>query len=277
MNINDIIKSHFGVDKDYTYLIDIIKDKYKTFKINEDNLKNLIIEAMSKEEFFRTGFVGIYQIEKNRIGIFTNKDQNGNKIVDANISNEELLDTFLHELIHALTSKIDENGNILEGINIRQNGSNSILLALNEGITQMISDDILGSFSDAYPFLKTFASQLSILIGKDNLIKYYSNNDIEGLVSTIDQIAGKGFTFNLINKINAFNLVTQNILEDGGAFIGDSIQNDLLMLRDKLNMKQNEEFNNLIIDSKKAKELSSMLPINMSIEKLGFRNNERNI
>ena len=150
--INEKINEKYNTDKGYMYFVDLLIEKYPSFNINLDNLGELEIDRVTQELFYDSGFVGVYTARENKIRLFTNYDEDGNKYFsDINISDEELINTFVHEFIHCISSKIDDNV-IYEGFNMRCNGQSSYFLGINEGITQMITDDLLECESDAYIF-----------------------------------------------------------------------------------------------------------------------------
>jgi hypothetical protein len=272
MNIDVIVNRYFNTDKGYTYLIDLIKNKYPNFVINEDNLKRLKVKTMSKEEFMRTSFSGIYKYSINTIEIFTNIDENGNKIFELDLTDEELINTFLHELIHALTSKKDKDNNINEGLNIRtQEGDNSIFLGINEGITQLITDDILGKESDAYPFETAFAKQLALIIGKDKLVALYSSNNYGLFVDTLTKIGSSVNIPEFIHKIFLFHHMCKGLIDDGGYGLGSSIQKDLIDLYKASGINQDLEFESLLLGRDKINKYMEFIPIKYDdIKYLGF-------
>jgi hypothetical protein len=273
MDFNELINTYYKTDKGYLYLVDLIKLKFPTLKINEEVLKTLKIDVMGKEEFLKTGFTGIYVANENTIRIFLNKDSNGNKIVDYDFTDVEIINTFLHELIHALTSKVDANGNCIEGLNMRTaDGENSFLLPFNEGITQMIADDIMEYESDAYPFFVNFARQIANVIGKDNLLYAYSSNDPNVLVDEIGKYSKEFNTFKFIEKIYYFDLICRGYMQDGGYNLGSSIQQDLINLHKNTNTQINQD---LLLDVNKIKKYMEYIPFSYSeIDDLGFGNIE---
>ena len=262
--INEIINRRYNTDKGYLYLIDLLKEKYPDFNINEENLNKLSIEEVSKEMFLETSFVGVYTAKDNKIRIFTNYDIDGNEIIPGiEITEEELINTFLHELIHCVSSKVDGEM-IYEGFNMRVDGQSSYFLGINEGITQMVTDDILGYKSDAYVFQTIIARQLGEIVGKDNLVKAYSNNDI---MMFEDLVMSKDCNFNfkdfIINNFY-FNLIVNGHLFNNAEMIGTNIQEQLLLLgKDKIN--------DLVLNSNRINELVHLLPIDVfSFSDIGF-------
>ena len=214
--------------------------------------------------FLESAFVGIYTVKDNTIRIFTNYDSDGNVIIPGiEISDDELINTFLHEFIHCISSKID-NEIVYEGFNMRMDGQSSYFLGINEGITQMITDDLLGYQSDAYVLQTIFARQLGEIVGKDSLVKTYSNNDIgmfEDLVMGIDN----NFNFKeFIVNTYYFNLINCGYLFNNSEKIGTNIQEQLLLLgKDKIK--------SLVLDSFKLFELRQLLPVKFSdISEIGF-------
>jgi len=262
--INEIINKRFNTDKGYLYLIDMLKEKYPEFNINEDNLDNLSIEDVSKDMFMESGFVGIYTARDNTIRLFTNYDSDGSKILDGiNISDEELINTFLHELIHCVSSKMDGDM-IFEGFNMRMNGESSYFLGLNEGVTQMITDSVLECESDSYVLQTIFARQLGRIIGEDNLIKAYSNNDINLLEDLIMNINSDFNYKDFIVKMFYFNLINSGYLFNNSERIGTDIQEQLLLLgKDKIS--------DLVITSEKLESLKDLLAVDINdISDIGF-------
>ena len=185
--INELINKKFNTDKGFYYFIDLIKEKYPYFKINEANLETLIVEEIPEEDFLKHGSFGIYYAKTNTLKILKNISK-----FNINITEDELIETFLHELIHVLTSYVLlEEDKILEGINYRRisDKASSFFLAINEGITQYIVNDLLNlKNSDAYIFETHIAKQLSLIIGKEKLLTCYSNNDFEGFIKALQAI-----------------------------------------------------------------------------------------
>ena len=188
--LNEIINNYFNTDKGILYLVDLIREKYPNFNINEDNLKNLSIVEMDVPYFEQTGFVGEYVADKKVIKVVKKEtlSKYGSLFTD-----RDIIDTFLHELLHALTTKIDkDNGFILEGINLRRilDNNNSYFLSLNEGITQYFTNDLLDiTDNDAYVFESKVAELLSLIVGKESLIESYSNNNINSFLSNLNGLS----------------------------------------------------------------------------------------
>ena len=134
----------------------------------------------------------------------------------------------------------------------------------------MITDDLLEVESDAYPFLKNFARQIGCIIGKEKLIEMYSKHDCQGIISALDNAYGKEIGLTLIQEIYYFDQIQKGNMVDGGYFLGDKIQQQLIELHD-MTGKVDDGFDDLIITNEKANEYVSMLPGRFeSIEKLGF-------
>ncbi len=71
------------------------------------------------------------------------KDKYNNYILDFNKSSNFFRHSLIHELLHAASSRNDING-------IITSGDNSYKTALNEGITQMIADDLCGYYENKF-------------------------------------------------------------------------------------------------------------------------------
>ena len=257
--INNIINKKYNTDRGYLYFIDLLLEKYPDFQINYDNLNKLEISSITKSVFLESGFSGVYTFDDNKIRLFNNTDENGKEIFkDITISDDELINAFLHELIHAITSK-EKDGIIYEGFNMRHNGQSSYFLGINEGVTQMITDDLLGEESDAYIFQTIFVRQLAEIIGKEKLVSMYSKNDIDSLADAISSI-DKNFDFRgLVVDTYLFNLINSGYNIQGSEKIGTKIQESLISLN-KTASKEND-FDSYIIDEKKVLHLARYLPI----------------
>lgn len=251
--MNEIINRKYKTNKGYIYFIDLIKEQYPTFNINEDNVKNLSIIDMNEEYFSETGFVGEYVAKRNEIKILRESK-------NYKFSEEELIDTFLHELIHSLTSKIS-GAFILEGINQRIISTNqsSLFLGLNEGITQYIVNDLLGRKSDAYPFEVAIASQLFIILGKDKLIECYSNNNIEHFINNLKALDLELDEYKFITDIYYMSLIVHGVQLDMGVdhkITARKIQKQLLNLYLKSSRKNDQLFINSMMDEQLFKQVA---------------------
>lgn len=250
--INSLINKYFNTTNGINYLVQLIKEKYPNFKINEDNLKNLKIVEIPEEEFLEHHRVGIYKAKKNEISILTKVTK-----FDYNITEEEILETFLHELIHCLTSYLKvEDDLILEGINFRKISDNncSFFVAINEGITQLIVNDILKRNSDAYVFETHIAGQLSCIIGKEKLIECYSGNKFETIVNELENIDKEFDVQKFIIDVYAEYLILINAVNNG---IEESDKTRVASIEDRLlelYLKTNREYDDLFFDSLMSNE-----------------------
>lgn len=267
--INNLINKKYNTDRGYLYFVDLLLEKYPDFKINYDNLKSLKFDSITKDMFLDSGYTGLYTISDNKIRIFTNYDEDGNKIFpELDISDDELINTFVHELIHCLTSRM-ENTMVYEGFNMRQDGQSSYFLGLNEGITQMIADDLLESESDAYVFQTIFARQLAEIVGKEKLVTMYSGNDIESLSNSI-MMLDKNFDFrSFVVETYIFNMINCGYKVQDSENIGTKIQERLISLNGSL---KNNNFKDYILTEEKVLKLMEYLPIPATkVDDCGFK------
>lgn len=281
MDINEIINRKFNTTRGYMYFVDRIIEKYPSFKINEENLKTLSIVEMSNEYFNQTGFVGEYVAKRNEIKILVKSP-----VAIYELTDDEIIETFLHELIHALTTYIrEEIDQILEGINLRRlsDSVSSFFLGLNEGITQYIVNDLLEIKSDAYPYETNLVEKLELIIGKDNLLKYYSNNDISSLENSIKNIDPLFNFQKLIFDIYCMHLIVslQNYeYKDVETYIrGTNIEQLLLNLYLSTNREFDDEYFSLCMNSEKIAKIVNPEKLrdylgfkNLNIEEIGFTN-----
>lgn len=182
INIDHIINKKFNTDKGVLYLVELLQKQFPTLKMNLAVLPKLNIVEMPVEYYEQTGFVAEFVYERSEIKLLTNLEGSDR------LNEDEILKSFLHELVHALTSKADENF-IYEGLNIRnrETKQSSLFVGLNEGITQYIVNKVLGQQKDAYPYETTIATQLVSIIGEESLIESYSNNSYEQLQRNIKE------------------------------------------------------------------------------------------
>lgn len=252
-SINNIVNKKFNTDKGWLYLVDLIKERYPYFNINEENLASLKIVPLSQEEFRETGFVGEYVASKNEIRILEEITD-----YDITLTEEEILETFLHELIHALTSKIlKEQDLILEGFNQRRISDklSSFFLALSEGVTQFITNDLLERKSDAYPFEAQIAYQLSMITSKENLISWYSNNDVESLLNELNRIDINFDVRKFIIDLYAMHLVLKGVVANDDERRATNIENSMLDMYLQTEGVQDKEFFDSLITAEMAEDI----------------------
>ena len=136
----------------------------------------------------------------------------------------------------------------------------------------MITDDILGHESDAYPFEVNFARQLAFIIGKDRLLEIYSSNDPNLLLNAINELNSVD-AMNIVQKIFYFQLVTKGIMRDDNYNLGTSIQSDLLDLYQFSGLQEDEAYAILLLDTDKIQEYLDYIPAcDLDINSLGFKN-----
>lgn len=221
--INNIINKKYNVTNGYLHLIELLEMQYD-LTLDKKCLNSLNITDMDEDYYKKTSFVAEYVAKDNKIKIY-----NSNSMRD-----EELLSSFLHELIHALSSKFINNDGeelLLQGLNMRNSqGIDSYFLGLNEGITQMIANH-LTLFDDkkAYQFQTQIASAFCEKLGEVEVVKKYFENDYESLAEMITQSNPSIDVYNFIINIYTFHAgICQNnigdlnlfnkIMEDIGSF-----------------------------------------------------------
>ena len=124
----------------------------------------------------------------------------------------------------------------------------------------MITNELLEKKSDAYPFHTLIAYQLLFIVGKDKLLEYYSNNDIEGFGKLL---LNYNLNFDLkrfaeLNYYMYFYLNGENI--PSMESVGTEIQKMIIELTEGLSDLEKIEFANLIIDEEKAKLIMQFVP-----------------
>ena len=255
-NINILINEFFKTNLGYNYLLKLISLNMPYLKINEANLKNLKLEEMEYEYFIKTGFVGEYVANKNLIKLLIVQD----------ISKQDLIETFIHEFIHLLTSEYKDDM-LFQGFNMIKDGNNSFFLGINEGITQMIAEIILNKKeSDAYPFETNIARKLALIIGTEKLIELYSKHDHKGLMDEIKKIDKSFDVRELIIKVYYLHLSLRGFLIPDILGIGTQIEQSLISLSEKAGIDNTEEFKELIIDGNKALEMAHLVPNDKIVE-----------
>lgn len=253
--INRRINSFFKTDVGYLHILKLVKSKLPFLVINENNLENIKIEKMDYQYFLQSGFVGEYVASKNLIKLFF-----GHQVI--NISESEIIETFTHEFIHLLTSEYDHNGMLLQGFNMRSvDNVDSYFIGLNEGITQMIAEDVLGiKKSDAYPFETNIARKLAVIIGKEKLIELYSKHDIDGLITEIAKIDLNFDMREFIIKVYCLHDFISGTNYSDALGLGTEVEQLLIDLYQKSGKDMDEDFSKLIIDKKMADEMAALVP-----------------
>ncbi len=274
-NINDIINKKYNTTLGINYFHELLKNKYPTMKINENNVETLKVEEITQKEFLQHGYTGIYYAKDNTIKILTELDENLLSQLDESEFNEDtIINTFLHEYIHMCTSNVALDNTVYEGINIRTSqGQNSFFVVLNEGITQMITDDLMGIKSDAYVFETNIAKQLSLILGQDNLISIYCSGNPQNILDGINNLNSGVDALELIQKIYIMHSMCQGAKIEGAENIGTEIQKSLITLYQHSNQNNDEEFYKLTINQNNINGMVSKLPIRInSMRDIGFEN-----
>ena len=263
MNIEQLINKKFNTDKGVLYFIELLHKEFPTLKMNLEVLPKLNVVEMSEEYYQQTGFVAEFVYDRSEIKLLT-KSEGTDRLTE-----DEILKSFFHELVHAVSSKSDEKY-IYEGLNIRDKNTkeNSPLLGLNEGITQYIVNKVLGEQKDVYPYQTLFAAQLATIIGDDNLMECYSNNSNvqlqEILSNSVSCFSPEDFGryVQLINIIPGFFDETFYRCELGLCL--KMIQDITIKWYNSSEKTENtiQNFEDLILTSEKAKEIQiiSLMP-----------------
>lgn len=146
----------------------------------------------------------------------------------------------VHEVLHALSSKITllrksvdrecefEEINIKCGLKISKNVhyfKDEIInvdeeqnFAINEGMTDTLTEMITGTLSNSYSTEKDIYKILSIIVGEDNMLKEY-------------------FSENISEEKSPLDIFKEDLIEKYGEFLGNNINEDLkkvLILSDQL-------------------------------------------
>lgn len=154
-----------------------------------------------------------YLIKKHFIEVnksYLDYDSNGDLISFYKNTRIGIKHTLIHELLHAASNK--ENYNGVYVYNAKNKG-------LNEGITQMIADDITGyvktKYTDGYNHLKTAVKILRCTIGNEVICDDYFGNS-KNLKNVINTLSGDGDYFDvLLGRLNALNeTYTNTILKE---------------------------------------------------------------
>ena len=161
-----------------------------------------------------------FNVNKRKIRInknFYNVDINNWYILFAGEVEADFEHSLIHELLHASSTK----GNI-SGIKVldrfEQNG-------LNEGITQMITDDVCGyvenKFLRSYNDIKIAAKIIRSTVGNDVICEsYFKDSDI--LVKKINELSkDKNYYKKICAKINALNILCISLYNSKGKFQAD--------------------------------------------------------
>ena len=253
--INQIINKLFQTDLGYKYILNKIRTIMPYLKINEKNLENFTVQKIDYEYCVLNNFIGEYIAKENTIKIFLD-------LQDLGIDEKDIVEIFTHEFIHLLTSKYTQKGTLIEGLNTRNNEkTDSIFLGLNEGITQMIAEDILNAKKiNAYPFQTNISRKLSLIIGKERLIELYSKHDTKGLMQEITKIDNTIDVEAFIKQVNSLHTFTSGADDIEMKGIGTQIEQTLIDLYIKSGIQKDEDFSKLIIDEDTARNLAKLVP-----------------
>lgn len=207
--------------------IELIRNKYNFINLdnNINNLVDLKIVYVSEFKNFDKRTYGYFDKKSNIIYI---KKDKFNKHV------------FFHELLHALTYKY-RKGYFYCGISMNKLGE-----SLNEGITEYIIDDLLDTNTKfIYSFNKKIIELLEPIIGKDLLIDYYFNSDLNSLINDLIKYSNKEKTCNFIKYCDYVNNnINKPISKLKVEFIIDYIK---LLYKNKFNKNIDLEVSKILI------------------------------
>lgn len=169
------------------------------FFVNELNKNNVLKGIFSEKEIKEKLHNIIKDVEYNNedstvYGTWNIKNYH----IVFNLFKEFKKTTIIHELLHALTTSKDKNLGITKiGLDFRKHTNDKNYevfgLGLNEGITDLLAEEISGIETTNYPKQKEFFKILSIIIGRDCILERYCKGFDE-----------KEFTFNpycLFNQV----------------------------------------------------------------------------
>lgn len=188
--VDNLFNNYFNTNQGYMHIANLLKQEFPSINMDFSNLENLEFIEMSEKEYKESQSHGIYFAKGNKILIYKDKTLN----------DENLVETLIHEMIHAITSKVIENL-IIEGFNFRDNGESSVFLYLNEGLTQYIANRIMKKRSDAYLLESKFIEQLLSLGNANELIQGFFNMDYMSLINYLQKTDNDLDVHNFVNKI----------------------------------------------------------------------------
>ena len=199
--------------------------------------------------------------------------------LNVSFAEDEILETFLHELVHAITSRLLVNEDmVLEGFNIRRisDKTSSFFLGLNEGLTQFIVNSLLNKKSDAYPFETQIVSQLSLIIGEEQLISAYSKNDVESLMEEIVKVDSRFDFRQFIIDLYAMHLVLKGVAHNDDKSRATNLEKSMLDLYLKTSRKSDPQFYESIITVDMAEEIVNptslaQYGVRWDVDEVGFK------
>ncbi len=153
-------------------LVEIFSNNFPNVSLEKlnNNLKTLKIKRVSK---YVTNEVAYYSGASNTLYI------NYSKITD----DDDVRHIIMHQLLHIITY----NGRY-SGFN-----ENNFFRALNEGFTEIITNNIVGNEGDKTYFDDEVVATnlLSSIVGVDVMERCYFNNDAQGLMQELINVGGE--------------------------------------------------------------------------------------
>ena len=149
---------------------------------------NSVIKDIVYEDLSENNFEGVWNSETQILKLnkeFLEIKQDNSK------EHNMHLHVAIHEMLHALSRGIDQNGQCVSGI-IKRSGKEQFRGGgFNEGITEFLAQKILPTKKElykrggiefncagAYALEQVFIKELAVLYGEENIIKSYLNNQI---------------------------------------------------------------------------------------------------
>ena len=179
------------------YFVDVMKENKKESYL-ENFYSNLSNSKIIKNKFLQKYMLGNEEFGGNFI------TKRNNYLVLGNI--EELrksnaLLTPYHELLHLMTTRIDDSKTIRVGFQI-----NDFAIGINEGITEVLTKRYFGHLDnndfDAYIHFTWFNDMLVDIIGKSKIERLYFNSNLEGLVGELEKYIPREKVLELIEDID---------------------------------------------------------------------------
>lgn len=149
------------------------------------------------EKMLNPKTAGTFFLNANKIKIYgyDNKDS----YLDEQKLNEDIL---THELLHMSTNRSDE---FIDFIGFEQNLAwKSIGYSLNEGYTEYLNCKYFAHFSNsqAYAMEKYFAEGIEMIVGTEQMEKYYFASDLKSVIISLSQYRKPNEVIELITKMD---------------------------------------------------------------------------
>ena len=217
------------INNDYVSIFDLImkpklkKEYIENFYSNLSNSKIIKNKLLLKLFSFWEYFGGNYFTKRNNYLVLGDKEL---------LEKNNACLTPYHELLHLLSTRIDDKHTVRIGLQINDYG-----ISINEGYTELLTKRYFNNFSikdyTAYPNFVWYMEMIEEIVGKDRLEDLYYSSNQEGLSKELTSLSNEEDIINLFNTMDELFFDEKHLYD---------IQKKYLKLNKEVDLKTMNEY-----------------------------------